>query len=79
MAYQFDATVSYIGAVDDVSSHSWAGTLIVTPTAIQQQWISELARHSGLSVVVYDGLKMHRENAEKEAHESRKAVRTAQN
>jgi hypothetical protein len=37
------------------------GMLVVTPPAILQQWANELGRHAGLRVVVYDGLKWHRQ------------------
>jgi hypothetical protein len=38
---------------------------VVTPPAILQQWCNELAAHSGLRVVVYDGLRWHRKEAER--------------
>lgn len=46
----------------------WAGpTLVVTPPAILQQWVSEAKRHApGLSVHIYDGLKWQRAQAETE-------------
>jgi hypothetical protein len=60
----------------------WAGegkyagpTLVVTPPAILQQWCNELAEHSHLQVVVYDGLKWQRKEAERAQHQGKKRVR----
>lgn len=56
------------------------GTLVVTPPAILQQWAREAARHApGLQVVVYDGLKWARAQAQAEARkqQGRCAARTA--
>lgn len=33
---------------------------MVTPPAILQQWVGEVGRHTGLRVVVYEGLAWHR-------------------
>jgi hypothetical protein len=47
----------------------WSGgTLVVCPPSILQQWVSEAARHSPqLKLVVYDGLKWQRAQADAES------------
>jgi len=43
-------------------SSGWGGTLIVSPTAIHAQWLSEIKKHTTLKVEVYYGLVWHRNN-----------------
>jgi hypothetical protein len=38
-------------------TQSFAGTLVVVPPTLVQQWLHELRKHADVSVLVYDGMR----------------------